>query len=722
MAEPTLECDLVMRGGVTSGIVYPSAVAALSATYRFRSVGGTSAGAIAAVVTAAAEFGRRSGRNVDAFRQIEAMPAEFGAETASGKPFLFHLFTPNPTTAPLFNLVVSAAQTKGLREIGAAILPALPGKGSGILAAGALAFAVSALFLLLLGSGWLAMILGALPFAAIAMIASAALWAREWLPAQASALKANGYAFCSGMQSWHADSAEKSRRPGALPTVPGLTPWMHDVIQSAAGLTGETPLTFGDLWRAHECRELRGHQIFKQAGGVSPRPAPDEDDASSSDSDETDGAKSNAARAFDVKSRDVELILMTTDLTRGLSAQMPFFQNVGELYFLESDLSALLPTPVIDWLKQASPGNLEYKGQTYIQLPRARDLPVVLAARMSLSFPFLLSAVKFYIKQRSRDEFRLRPIWFSDGGITSNFPIHFFDAPIPSRPTFCINLVPEDTDLAVVPVDPELPGSSPSEIPENDLKDSARTQGTSEDSGGLVRLYNDNTTGSVMLNNFATESPFGSLFGFVMAIIDTARLWGDNELMRLPGYRERIVHIALRDNEGGFNLAMPKDVISNLAKRGQYAGQLIGDTFNPAKTQTVSGGISHGFANHRWVRFRSFMAAFEALGRQFVTSYDASDKAGAPTFDEMIESEKDGSRKIGFRLIDAQQPFIRAQSKALAELMRAWSKATVDSGDKQAFDRGKRSNSGRSPRPKPTLRMRPPGNNDPRTEFIDPIG
>ena len=40
-----LQCDLVMRGGITSGIVYPRAIAKLAETYRFRSIGGTSAGA-----------------------------------------------------------------------------------------------------------------------------------------------------------------------------------------------------------------------------------------------------------------------------------------------------------------------------------------------------------------------------------------------------------------------------------------------------------------------------------------------------------------------------------------------------------------------------------------------------------------------------------------------------------------------------------------------------
>ena len=72
---PTDECDLVMKGGITSGIVYPPVVLKLAAkdpnplsdphrpegrSYRFRNIGGTSAGAIAAAVTAAAEYGRET--------------------------------------------------------------------------------------------------------------------------------------------------------------------------------------------------------------------------------------------------------------------------------------------------------------------------------------------------------------------------------------------------------------------------------------------------------------------------------------------------------------------------------------------------------------------------------------------------------------------------------------------------------------------------------------
>ena len=52
--------DLTMEGGTTSGVVYPLAACELATNFRFRNVGGASAGAIAAALTAAAELGRSS--------------------------------------------------------------------------------------------------------------------------------------------------------------------------------------------------------------------------------------------------------------------------------------------------------------------------------------------------------------------------------------------------------------------------------------------------------------------------------------------------------------------------------------------------------------------------------------------------------------------------------------------------------------------------------------
>ena len=44
LAEPSsaLECNLVIKGGVIGGIIYPAAIAAIAKKYRLRSVGGTS--------------------------------------------------------------------------------------------------------------------------------------------------------------------------------------------------------------------------------------------------------------------------------------------------------------------------------------------------------------------------------------------------------------------------------------------------------------------------------------------------------------------------------------------------------------------------------------------------------------------------------------------------------------------------------------------------------
>ena len=76
------DCDLVMKGGITSGIVYPLAACELARQYRFRSIGGSSAGAIGAVLVAAAEHGRASG----GFRKLAEIPIKLGPTSATCSP------------------------------------------------------------------------------------------------------------------------------------------------------------------------------------------------------------------------------------------------------------------------------------------------------------------------------------------------------------------------------------------------------------------------------------------------------------------------------------------------------------------------------------------------------------------------------------------------------------------------------------------------------------
>lgn len=67
------KCDIVMKGGITSGIVYPGLICKLAERYQFKSIGGTSAGAIAAALTAARNM--RDGIVVTDFAMLARFPA-----------------------------------------------------------------------------------------------------------------------------------------------------------------------------------------------------------------------------------------------------------------------------------------------------------------------------------------------------------------------------------------------------------------------------------------------------------------------------------------------------------------------------------------------------------------------------------------------------------------------------------------------------------------------
>ena len=73
-------CDLIMKGGVTSGVVYPLAVFELSSEYWFKNIGGTSAGAIAAGVTAAAECARRRTGKTAGYDRLKQLPNDLAQD------------------------------------------------------------------------------------------------------------------------------------------------------------------------------------------------------------------------------------------------------------------------------------------------------------------------------------------------------------------------------------------------------------------------------------------------------------------------------------------------------------------------------------------------------------------------------------------------------------------------------------------------------------------
>ncbi len=117
-AAPTSSCDVVMKGGITSGVVYPFAICELARKYRLRSIGGTSAGAIAAAAAAAAELGRHTAGA--GFGKLAEQPGWLGAGT-----HLFDLFQPEAETRPAYLVVTAGFGAKSRAMKVAKVLMAL---------------------------------------------------------------------------------------------------------------------------------------------------------------------------------------------------------------------------------------------------------------------------------------------------------------------------------------------------------------------------------------------------------------------------------------------------------------------------------------------------------------------------------------------------------------------------------------------------------------------
>jgi patatin-like phospholipase len=656
-----LECDLVMRGGITSGIVYPRAIAKLAKTYNFRSIGGTSAGAIAAAATAAAQFGANNGD--DRFQTIYELPKKL-AELKDGKSTLERLFQPQPGTSRLFSLLMSGLEREGkLKKI-------LRIVGTGLANYWCYSIAGAAVTLIpllwvasasgLSGARHAVLIIAALILGLMTAILGAALGVlrdvRKRLPE-------NRYGLCAGSSDMRPD------RAGVLP----LTDWLHDFFQNLAGSTPtDDPVTFGDLWG--------------------------------------NGGDENAPR-------DIELVLMTTNVTRGISHRFPFLEGSwGQLYFDKSEFDQLFPKSVVDWMVKHAAGarhggRLEVP-EGFHPIPKPSDLPILLGARMSLSFPILLSAVPLYAAnfERAPDngKYPLERCWFSDGGLTSNFPIHFFDAPLPGRPTFGINLVPDTVETTEIDeTDDRLERVS-------GLGTKGAPSGQAEGEGwDKVWMPSNNSTG---ISSAARFNKFDGLVGFFGALFDTARNWGDTELMAMPGYRDRVVHVKLAEDEGGLNLSMPPTIIEALGERGELAGKLLADRFAPTPTGNevltdpkTGEPVVLTWDNHRWARYRSFMAAVELVARRFRATWkDVTTQKNWRLYDDLLNrAQGDPPVSYPFHRSD-QQNFAVAETARLVDWTTGWTT------DDQTFDR--KSNPGRSPRPKPGLRMMPPGANDPRAD------
>ena len=512
---PPLECDLVMKGGITSGVVYPLAVTELAEVYRLRSVGGSSAGAIAAAAAACAELGRASG----GFERLAALPHDLTEKVDGDRSRLFTLFQPQPTMRRLFRLVTAGLGTLGIRRtrlmVGAAwrawlvwaLLGALPGLlvvALGFVTGGAAQWVCLVSGLLLAGIGKVAGI-GYGVFRDVRRIPDA------------------GFGLCSGLAPPGAES-------------PALTPWLHQTFQSLAGRGAEAaPITFGDLEEAGIKLQLMTTNLSRRQPLAMPWTTRD--------------------YWFDPE-----------ELGRLFPPEVVARMQVA-------------PTEAEDtaegWLGRVA----GLQAAPLRPFPALSDLPIVVGVRMSLSFPGLIAAVPLHAvdySRRANQERRaaarawrrehpdatpeegaaalpgaeLQRNWFSDGGICANLPLHFFDSALPRRPTFAI-------DLAAFPRDQD---KSPDEVDNSYLP-------VTNDAGLLRRQTVWQTDG------------VGALKQFFSSVIDTARTWVDEAQLSMPGYRDRIVTVFHDHQEGGMNLNMASGTVLALSERGRGAAGRLVDRF-----------------------------------------------------------------------------------------------------------------------------------------------
>lgn len=516
------QCDLIMKGGITSGVVYPKVVTELAKEYEFVSIGGASAGAMAAGFTAAAEYCRKTQENMSGFDVLESMPNAIGDK-------LIDLFEPLPVHRKALKFLLKLRGKK---------------KGGIILSS---------------------------------------LWSIRLLNNTFKRLPNTYFGLCSGISN---DPDQNL----------ALTDWMNLWIERTAGRLEDNdalpaqPLTFGMLCKA-----------------------------------------------------GIRLRTITTNLSQRTPVTLP---NLGHAYISKTDAHALLPTNMVSYIENyqssaAVTSAIPRKG--FYILPDGNDMPVLFAVRASLSFPVLLSAIPIYKYDNSLwrcdDEKKIpKKCWLSDGGITSNFPIHLFDAIFPARPTFGISLNEFD-HCRQHPDD-----SKDKPFPSN-------------------RAYLPMKPGSGLA---VQVNPIGAVFEFLMSIFNSAQTWQDTNQMYLSGYRERVVRISLKgDSEGGMNLEMTKSKIQALTDIGEQAGKVLNSEFD--------------LDEHRWRRALSSYSAIENAFGDLAEQYLNGSPESMKSFLERVEKSRQDQKPVvgSYEPNNDELRVLIDRLDTLASIAKEWSENSI---------------------------------------------
>ncbi len=669
--------DITMRGGTTSGIVYPLAVCEIARAFRLRNLGGASAGAIAASAAAAAELGRiRAVKGIEDREHRDkregvargfaglAEVTQWLAQTAERGPRdefrVAGLFQPMPGEPKVFRFLKPLMQGTGTLM---AVFWALYALGrfwrNTMLVVGAISFSLLVFALppaRVPGLDGVAadVVVAVAGAAGAALIVFGAVELTRGLLAQgAQARRARTAREWSGdAADYYALRTEKtSARPDTRAT--GWRNWpvlrqrrdlailvlgvaLAVAVFLTSGLTGiavtfafaalivlavATVLVlalmrmnrdFGPVhhyglltgkrlidWLDHRLRDLSGQDTpltfgqlwwLRRPNLLAKDPAVD-----------------------DPRHRLVNLQLVTTDLAQ----QRPFLfplpddselkKVVGSEFYVDADdVARIFPEDVRRMLIRPGSkrpirvwenGKLSVEPRALYKLPQPWDMPVVFGVRASMALPGLFKALRIYRLRRTttvRDEFGrkigprdgARPfrsptladgdeiaeeLWLSDGGITSNFPVHLFDLPLPKWPTFGLNLGPHSLGF--------------------EHQD--------------VWFPEDWQAGAPPL---AHVGP--SLSSFLVSIVTTARAWRDVLQTGMTSTRGRVAWVRQRPDEGGTNLYMPKGVIASMSLRGALAGARIRHRYT----------VENRWPRHQWLRLRTALPTLDAVRDDLLTA------------------------------------------------------------------------------------------------------
>lgn len=587
-------CDLVLNGGVASGVVYPWALLELARHYRFKNIGGNSVGAMAAAMAAAAEYGRCNGSE-NAFEPLRHFPLKL-AEEEGGQTKMLRLFQPSRPVRRLFQLFLAvvrwgspepdpaaarepapaspAAQRRRL-DAWAMVCAALTIYGfwpslavTLALAAGAVGLARGASSAVLVTLAQLSLLSAVL----VALLACACRFRRDL-----QALTGNGYGLCTGL--------------GQIAGEEGLVEWLHKGIQLSAGRDREDPpLTFADLWAAPR---------FGRAG---PAPLPG---------------------GLQPREPGIDLQMFCSNVTQGRPVRLPLNDSGTRLFYHPEDWKRYFPPAVMVALERASrpyapasrsdpdpadpdrPPSAEQAAlmRALRELPSG-GMPIVVAARLSLCFPVLFSCVPVYAVDYESPGDRgaarqLRACLLSDGGLCTNFPIHLFDAAHPRWPTFAFlldNRLQKFEQQALWLPETHLEGRG---------DNWQRFVPGAEDDGAPDR------------------SLLERLLGVAGGMLLTMKDWNDRMTGRLPQVRNRIIRLALQPGEGQLNLAMPRQTILRMAHEyGTQSGRRLVERFAPEGNE-----VKRAWREHLYVRS---MIELRAL-RSHLRGYTSAVQAGGST-------------------------------------------------------------------------------------------